>query len=289
MLFLLVACFTVTRAVVPTRQSQILGCHKSLVLIHPTRRSLKMVLFRRKKDSSFPQGSTENTRIMNMLDAKAELESMGYRTMFEQNGLVASMSKFRWEVTALVDTLVFVEDVQTLDCDDIKTRLEALPKLVHHHTEARWWPPIGFFRTTDTLLVFYSQSPISPDTASYIAQWKRWSICDVTLIAAQDSSGVSYRLSKQSIPTFNYMQYPKLLYLSAILTGFHEGKCPSQSKWVKLQFFLIMSIVILPCIFVDFNIAIASLYQAHVFLFSTCAMIQYFRLVWCRRRFGYNT
>jgi len=183
-----------------------------------------------------------NNKRMTLSDARTELERRGFSVIVEDKSkykqtssanpnpaaaasagllLVGVQSRWRWDLLAKVDVMVFINQVNDgdyLTLDRLEVDLEELPSRVQDHF-VEGFPPHGFSRGTMILVVYLTdQHNINPAVVTRLvaAPKKEW--CTTTFLAAQDGQGRSYFMEGDT-PMWGKFLFPELRYWAGLVTG----------------------------------------------------------------------
>jgi hypothetical protein len=179
---------------------------------------------------------TNNNKVMTLDDARVELEREGLSCDLVANQrLVGVSSKCRWELTAKMDTVVFVQKVfGILTRQQFLADLKLLPSWIEEHVGGNDCPPFGFAHARLVMLVYYADTvePAFGKEICQVARPKQW--CASTFVVAQDAQGQPYYLDKANRPFWGSLFYPELCYRAQKLTGVVEEQLqpPNSLRWL---------------------------------------------------------
>lgn len=185
---------------------------------------------------------TTNKR-MTLSDARTELERRGFSVIVEESNkqtssvnsnpssssaavaavelLVGVQSRWRWDLMARVDVMVFVHQVNdgdALTLERLEADLEELPSRVQDHFVGGF-PPHGFSRATMILAVYLTdQHIIDPAVLTRLTAHPKKEWCTTTFLAAQDGQGRSYFMEGDT-PMWGKALFPELRYWAGLMTG----------------------------------------------------------------------
>ena len=190
-----------------------------------------------------------NNKRMTLSDARTELERRGFSVIVEDESkhkqtssanpiginpaaaagllLVGVQSRWRWDLLAKVDVMVFVHQVNDgdyLTLDRLEADLEEVPSRVQDHF-AEEFPPHGFSRGIMILVVYLTdQHNIDPAVVTRLVAKPKEEWCTTTFLAAQDGQGRSYFMEGDTplwgndlIP--GKVLFPELRYWAGLVTG----------------------------------------------------------------------
>ena len=181
-----------------------------------------------------------NNKRMTLSDARTELERRGFSVIVEDESkhkqtssaspnpaaaagllLVGVQSRWRWDLLAKVDVMVFVHQVNDgdyLTLDRLEADLEEVPSRVQDHF-VEGFPPHGFSRGTMILAVYLTdQHNIDPAVVTRLVATPKKEWCTMTFLAAQDGQGRSYFMEGDT-PMWGKALFPELRYWAGLVTG----------------------------------------------------------------------
>jgi hypothetical protein len=179
--------------------------------------------------------TNQSYKRMTLKDAQEELERQGFISCDNESTntklLVGVLSECRWSLTAKIDVMVFVHQVDgVLTAARLAADRLALPDLINDHFVGGC-PPFGFARAVQVMVIYYAET-IDPVATTMIRQWPRAEFCRTTFLAAQDGAGKSYYLEYVT-PFWGKAYYPEMQYRAGRLTGRPlDGPVPGVSRWI---------------------------------------------------------
>lgn len=223
-----------------------------------------------------------NNKLMTLDDARVELEREGMSCNFvADQRLVGVSSKWRWELPAKMDLVIYVQNVPgVLTKERFLTDLHKLVPfwLEEDNVDGNDCLPIGFFHVRQIMLVYYAHS-VEPVFGNEIRQFK-W----LGLVAAQDAQGESFYLAEPSSTFCHNVSYQERRYYSQKLTGASEEDLqpPHVPRWFIVSNILIWGLIIMGCMLIPWYFP---MYFVGLFLqFSIASIIQMYR----KRKFKHN-
>jgi hypothetical protein len=212
-------------------------------------------------------------KLMTLDDARVELESDGLSCDFVgDERLVGVSSTCRWEITARMDVVVFIQKVQgVLTHDRFLADLKLLPSWVEQlNVGANDCPPFGYAHSRHVMLVYYADTvePVFGYEIRHVAWPAQGCVSTSTFVAAQDAQGQSFYLVEASRPLRGCIFYPERRYFAQKLTGAKKEHLqpPPSLSWVTIYKSLNLCLIILICILMPWLISIYVVPQLLIFL-----------------------
>jgi hypothetical protein len=220
-----------------------------------------------------------NKKVMTLVDAREKLEREGLSCDFVMDQLLVGVSsKCRWELTAKVDVMVFVQEVRgVLTRERFLEDLQLLPSWVKQlNVGGGDCPPLGFAHGRFVMLVYYAEA-IDPGFGyeiRHVARPREWGAS--TFVAAQDSQGQSFNLVKpRPCWGFDFYQEEELRYYAQKLTGANDEHLqpPLSPRWIlvlRILNSLSICVIIFLCITQPWHISGLVIYLLVHFLIIQC-------------------
>ena len=253
-----------------------------------------------------------NNKRMTLSDARTELERRGFSVIVEDESkhkqtssanpiginpaaaagllLVGVQSRWRWDLLAKVDVMVFVHQVNDgdyLTLDRLEADLEEVPSRVQDHFVEEF-PPHGFSRGAMILVVYLTdQHNIDPAVVTRLVATPKEEWCTTTFLAAQDGQGRSYFMEGDT-PLWGKVLFAELRYWAGLVTGRPTSSDhPPSTPFLKyliayLVIFLLIACFTMPKIIVPMLIVLFAVFFT---VMGVAATIQWYRV---RRRRSAN-
>jgi len=226
--------------------------------------------------------------IMTLSDVRSNLEWRGFSCVSkpspsssssDQTILVGVQSRFRWDMCATMDVMVFVHQLRghNLTSERIASDMRDLPMLVYEHYVGGC-PPFGLSRARLIVVAYLTDRSIDSDALGRIMQVPKREWCSCTFLAAQDGEGRSYFL-EGSAPMWGKALYPELRYWAGLVTGRPTAaELPPRPLWMKL----VHLVVILEIVYFAYIYGPTAL--LHPLAFSLGALLIIALALWVRER-----
>jgi len=253
-----------------------------------------------------------NNKRMTLSDARTELERRGFSVIVEDESkhkqtssanpigtnpaasagllLVGVQSRWRWDLLAKVDVMVFVHQVNDKDyltLDRLEADLEEVPSRVQDHF-VEGFPPQGFSRGTMILAVYLTnQHNIDPAVVTRLVATPKKEWCTMTFLAAQDGQGRSYFMEGDT-PMWGKVLFPELRYWAGLVTGRPTSSDhPPSTPYLKYLNAFFMIFLLIACFAMPPKLIVPVLAVTAVFftVMGVATTIQWYRV---RRRRSAN-